>query len=50
MRRFARIAERVGLRTDSSQDTFDRYQRLLAYVRGDNGKLLQREIPAADSL
>lgn len=43
MRRFARVGERVTLTTDSTQDTFDRIGHLLAYVTGDNGRLLQVE-------
>ena len=43
MRRFARVGERVTLTTDTTQDTFDRFGRLLAYVTGDNGRLLQVE-------
>ena len=43
MRRFARVGERVTLATDATQDTFDRFGRLLAYVTGDNGRLLQME-------
>jgi len=30
MRRFARVGERVTLATDATQDTFDRFGRLLA--------------------
>ena len=33
----------VQLTTDSTQDPFDRFGRLLAYVTGDNGRLLQVE-------
>lgn len=44
LRRFARIGETVTLITDSTQSAFDRDQRLLAYVTGDNGKLLQVEM------
>ncbi len=44
MRRFATVGEHVQLTTDSTQDTFDRYGRLLAYVTGDNGRLLQVEM------
>jgi len=31
------------LTTDATQDLFDRYGRLLAYVTGSNGRLLQVE-------
>ena len=44
MKRFARVGERVTLITDSGQDTFDRFGRLLAYVIGSNGRSLQVEI------
>lgn len=43
MKRFANVGERVELITDSSQDTFDRFGRLLAYVIGSNGRSLQVE-------
>ena len=43
MKRFARVGERVTLITDSGQDTFDRFGRLLAYVIGSNGRSLQVE-------
>lgn len=43
MKRFARAGEQVTLTTDSTQDTFDRFGRLLAYVTGNNGRLLQVE-------
>ena len=33
MKRLAPVGARVVLRTDPTQDTFDRYERLLAYVR-----------------
>lgn len=44
MRRFARVGERVTLTSDSTQATFNRSQSLLAYVTGDNGKLMQVEM------
>ena len=33
MKRLAPVGRRVRLRTDPTQDTFDRYDRLLAYVK-----------------
>ncbi|MGH2918978.1 MAG: thermonuclease family protein [Solirubrobacteraceae bacterium] len=44
MRRLARPGERVRLRTDPSQDSFDRYGRLLAYVWGSDNRLLQTDM------
>jgi endonuclease YncB( thermonuclease family) len=37
MRRIAFVGRRVWLRTDSTQDVFDRYGRLLAYVDARSG-------------
>lgn len=44
MRRVARPGESITLRTDSTQDTVDRYGRLLAYVTGSDGRLLQVDV------
>jgi endonuclease YncB( thermonuclease family) len=42
--RLARRGERVVLRTDPRLSTFDRAGRVLAYVTGSDGKLLQTEM------
>jgi len=47
MKRLARRGEPVRLRTDSTQSARDRYGRLLAYVWGDDGKLMQTQMLAA---
>lgn len=44
LRKLAQPGEVVELGTDDTQAQFDKYERLLAYVTGDDGRLMQTDI------